>query len=174
LERPLLRDIDDLDLVFAKFYANEVNSSRLFSDLRVADALLPWRPLLIECIDSFKENRFLIVVPSLFLIFEGVFSPAVESFKRMVNIKQDSAARLKFAEDGHDTAIWGSVEGFGGEVFRSHSFAEPAPARLNRHWVLHGRSPTNWTRLDCLRLFQAIHTIQSQVQTPTDAVSSDA
>jgi hypothetical protein len=159
-----LHEIDDLDALFDRFYANEANISRLFDDLVGLETLTQWKPLLAECIASFRDGRFLVVVPSLFLIFEGVFAVAAKSFERKVNIAQLSAARLKLVTDGQDSTIWGSLEGFGDELFRPHNFADAAPARLNRHWVLHGRSPTNWTRLDCLRLFQAIHTTESQIE----------
>jgi hypothetical protein len=160
-----VRHIDDLDTLFEDFYEKGSRFSTLFDDLCEADALIRWRGLLSECIDSYKEQRFLIVVPSLLLIFEGVLALAAESFHRRLKIDKLSSERLRLAEDGHESVSWGSIKGFGSELFRSHDFSKDAPARLNRNWVLHGRSLANWTRLDCLRLFQAIHTVQLQVRT---------
>jgi hypothetical protein len=169
-----VREIDDLDSLFEDFYGKDSKTSRLFDDLLEADALLRWRPLLRECIESFNDNRFLIVVPSLLLIFEGVLALAAKSFNRKVKIDKLSSDRLKGAEDGHESVSWGSIRGFGSELFRPHDFAKEAPGRLNRNWVLHGRSPANWTRPDCLRLFQAIHTVLLQVKTSNDEMSPDA
>jgi hypothetical protein len=61
---------------------------------------------------------------------------------------------------------WASILGFLSSVFGYHSFATLAFDRLNRHWVLHGRDEPRWTRLDCLRLFQALDTL-SVVGWPT-------
>lgn len=49
--------------------------------------------------------------------------------------------------------------------FLSHLFAHapfdsPRPQFINRHWILHGRSATDWAATDALKLVNALTALE--------------
>lgn len=62
--------------------------------------------------------------------------------------------------------VWDTIQQFVNDVFGNSDFTGTEP-RLNRHWVLHGRSNANWTRTDCIRLLQAVRVLAEVGATDT-------
>jgi hypothetical protein len=55
--------------------------------------------------------------------------------------------------------MWTSVVLFLDHLFASSDFQSASPAFINRHWILHGRSATEWTEVDVLKLVNALATL---------------
>src|SRR5258705_613268 len=113
-------------------------------------ALSQWRALLEQCATVFRQHQYLVVVPSLLLILEGVLLFPPGAPKRHSSVK--AISKRRFAESEWLWAnVWLSVDTFFDEVFKSHEFSRDRQGIINRHWILHGRDETNWTEADCLR-----------------------
>ncbi len=152
---------EHVDAFFESLYAENRprRAKEVMTRVLSAKQYAHWAPLLDEIVTSIKSKRYLVAVPALLSVFEGTIAAAA-------NRSYDKASPNEIAEqtlDASDLALkrlgWASILGFLTTVFGYHSFASAAPATLNRHWVLHGHGQPKWTRLDCLRLFQAVETL---------------
>lgn len=153
-------DLAQLDMAFAARYTKDDGKElkKLISDLTTEESLQPWRTLVEEAFLCYSEGRYQVVVPSLFVVIEGLTiavanapfekSP-VTPMRRMAQDRQ-SAIRL---------LVCVSLEEFLDSTFASSSFARTEPSSLNRHWTIHGRSRRPATQIDCIKLFNALHTL---------------
>lgn len=153
------RSTAELDAMFCEAYAAD-DSRRyrdMIADLLEASALKTWKELIRECDFAFQHARYRIVVPSLLLIIEGCLC-------EIGGVRQDRNAKpLRIVTDDLEPGIVSpvlfSVRGFLSEVYARHDFAEARRPIINRHWIFHGRDHVEWGQSDCLRLFQALHTL---------------
>lgn len=150
----------EIDSFFVRTYrrSNYKVFRQMLRKMKENPVLVQWRSLLEECASVFRQHHYLIVVPSLLLILEGVLSFPPGAPKRKVRVPSESRRRLAKSELLW-TNTWLSISTFLGEVFKGHEFDRERPGLINRHWILHGRDETNWTEADCLRLFQSIDTL---------------
>lgn len=153
----------EVDDAFEHYYVanSDENARVLFEEIRSATQISNWQPLLEEAIAAYEQRRYLIVVPSLLLVLEGIIAVKASIATTRINLKKGIQTRRADAVSGFDRLLWASVEGFVLELYRDSDFGAHPPARLNRHWILHGRQAPSWSRVDCLRLFQAVHTLKS-------------
>lgn len=155
--------VEALDTYFVEKYSR-FRSKELRQVLREtvqSPWLLRWHPLLEQAVYAFRRRRYLVAVPALLLVLEGVLLDVAGQFQERVAVPR-AAARIREAEGQSIVrAGWATVEGFVAGVFRHADFGASRPELLNRHWVLHGRDVPGWSRVDCLRLLQALHTIST-------------
>jgi hypothetical protein len=151
---------EDTDEVFVEMYS--VNQSQGFEvlaeDILKNTELERWKPLVAQSISAYRRDEFLIVVPALLSAYEGALAAVVD---RPNDTRPPTLANneLNEAETNLERVAWTSIVAFTNTVFKSSTFAGDRPNLLNRHWVLHGRDSPTWSRADCLRLFQALHTL---------------
>lgn len=118
-----------------------------------------WRPLIHESFRAFERGDYKITVPALISVLEGLVEDMTGRLQDSPNPKH--AVRHKRQTESGDVKNWIalSIEKFVWEVFEQHSFSGETPDLINRHWILHGRDHTDWSKVDTLRLFQAIQTV---------------
>ena len=154
------RDSRELDQWFVDYYTQESGrefralTTRLLKNKRLAN----WRPLLRECLCSYGHGLYRVVVPTLLAVIEGLVceiagtirgtdtKPAVSWQKRTMRPVQGDILESQWC------ATLAFLEG----LWRSHRFDRPAPGKLNRHLVVHGRQPHVGDRADALRLLAAV------------------
>ena len=134
-------------------YLEEFFDGGAFTDLRkdvMGDASLDrWKTLLSQCFRNFETGEFHICIPSLILVLEGSFN--YEAFFKEKRRKEFFRQKIKSASE-FDKVTWISLNRFCDVLF-----APTGKGRINRNRILHGRDqPSNWKRVDCLRLFQAL------------------
>lgn len=148
----------DVDEFFVHLYARK--RGRLLSHsikyLLAHEGLRPWRRLIRETRYAYSRQKYQLVVPALLAVLEGFLATKGQALatKRMPHdiAKRECGANQR-------SAAWASVDAFVENVFGRAPFSGVRPGTLNRHWILHGRDAGPWNRPDCLRLYQAIHTI---------------
>ena len=154
----------EIDAQFVRLYDADEGwlFDRLADDLLNRDGLSSWRILLEQTISAYRRREFAITVPALLTICEGVLmrSEGNSTGLRAVVRERAKAEQHRFPESVH-AILWHNVHGFVDELFKRSDFSGPRPSRLNRHSILHGRDVPTWTQADCLRLFQAVHTLSS-------------
>lgn len=150
------------DDVFVWIYSREggVEFDAVASDLLGRPDLRRWKPLLEQCIGAYRRRDYLITVPSLLAVYEGALAAVVDK-PHETKPRSLASDELEEAERNLERLPWASIKAFTNAVFARSTFAGDRPNLLNRHWVLHGRDLPAFSRADCLRLFQAIHTVGS-------------
>jgi hypothetical protein len=167
------RDIDDLfkySVEETDTFFETYNTEDHFKELRkVRDelstrpALAKWRALLNECFESFESGRHLITIPALLSVLDGIVSSASASNRNRQPVKV-CYEKSKEPNGPMWEMMWISLGAFVENLFQFAPFDEDRPATINRHWILHGRDVTAWTRADALRLFNALQTINSLLE----------
>lgn len=121
-----------------------------------------WTELIQECFDSFENDKYRLVIPTLFTIIEGEMAFVFHSH-------QGSNAIIKMMEtqaNGEESemkkiSLYSVIHSMRDQLFGSLSFAEVRNELINRHRVLHGRDePQYWLKVDALRLFNVISSLQ--------------
>ncbi len=139
------------------------NANELISTVCAEARLRRWSRLLRQAAAAFRRRQYAIVVPALFAVLDGRIAHATGAQRTKRPARQSALSGRRTAQSGLAVAAWASIEGFVEVTFETHPFSSPPPQSLNRHWALHGRSEPHWSRVDCLRLWQAIHTISDAV-----------
>ena len=158
--------IDKVDDYFVRYYETNQDGDfdRLRSDLLSHSSLKHWRPLVEQCLRAYDRSDYLVPIPALIAIIEGLVANAGGRFLRKADPKNVVQERLNSSSKKSFTRlIWLSTDAFIHRLFESHSFDAGRPVSLNRHWILHGRDVPDWTHADCLRLLQALHTVSCVV-----------
>ena len=111
-----------------------------------------WATLLREIGSSIVDGRHRVTIPALLCTLEGYVIRTVirpqgaeaRDIRIIARLKEKSPLRAD--QDLNATGIpWLSAITFLDLLFARSYFDQPAPSLLNRHWVLHGRSETDWT-----------------------------
>lgn len=134
----------------------------LRSDVLGSADLVGWRNLLEQCFDAYDRGHYLIPIPALLSVIEGGVAQKAGKLKdRQVNPKKLAADLEKAKQPGSMSyLVWRSTGMVLNKLFASSDFGGPHPRELNRHWILHGRDHTQWTRTDVLRLFNLLTMIR--------------
>lgn len=175
--RRLKKASGDLDSAFVRYYTTRggVNLTTLWGRLLASPGLRPWRRLLCEAVESYKDNRYAVVLPSLLLILEGAVVAGAKGLKRKIDPKNSAGRMRKDSKAEMRRLVWVSIEAFLKPVFSSASFHARRPITLNRHWVMHGRAATKWgCRRECVRLFHALDTVITTVDVIPEVRSAAA
>ena len=155
---------EEIGLRFVQLYERDDGQhfSRIADDLLYWDILAPWRTLLEQTFAAYRRRDFVVTVPALLTVCEGLLMiGAGNNVKVRDAVRKRSEAENEKSPKSIRAIVWLNIRLFIEELFRSSEFTGPAPVRLNRHWVLHGRQASEWTQADCLSLLQAVHTISS-------------
>lgn len=134
----------------------------LRSDVLGSVHLGGWRNLLEQCFDAYDRGHYLIPIPALLSVIEEAVAQNAGKLKvpqvRPEKLAADLEKDRKRGSIGF--LVWRSTRVVLDKLFANFNFGGPHPCELNRHWILHGRDHTQWTRTDALRLFNLLATIR--------------
>jgi hypothetical protein len=159
----LAQDAGSLDQHFVSIYnANRRREFKtLFRALEGETITHPWIPLLRQCRYGYYRGKYLLTVPALLTVLEGLAMTALgearskgTSLRKLISERYEERTKDRFSD-----LEWASIHAFCEVVFARHEFSDDPPTVINRHWILHGRDDPRWTEADVLRLFQAIQTV---------------
>ena len=133
-------------------------------DILKAPLFAPWRELLNETFEAFFRGHYQIVVPALLMVTEGVV--AIESSAafppdRIKVVDRVTQIQSQQRPQSIEALMWRSLQRWIAHLFQNSQFSGTPPARLNRHWILHGRDAGPWTATDATRLFASLHMLSS-------------
>ena len=151
----------EIDAFLTELYREDAQSHFRWMVSEMLDrreSLRPWHALLRECVDSYMDERFVITVPSLLVILEGLVVGGPGQSGRMHSALNELESRIvrDGLRGGLSLAFLASNRAFLRRVFGGAAFDGPRPEVVNRHWILHGRDEATWDRTDSLRLFVAV------------------
>jgi len=147
-----------LDKFFVEYYSAS-NNAYFKQELSTLPTYILQPNLFREYVQTYLAGYYLVTIPSLLLMIEGIFSGLVNSSKKLYIINF-CEKETSIAESGSIKRIaWSSITEFIKCLFGSIPFDKNRPELINRHWILHGRDADNWQQSDALRLFHAISTL---------------
>jgi hypothetical protein len=116
--------------------------------------------------ESFNHSRYLICTTALITILEGLLSEFGDDKKdiRMIRICRFQMDQTKTDKKIINHLVWVSFFNFIKELYDKSAFDESEPDRINRHWILHGRTDKQVGEADCLRLFNAIYSLVTMLK----------
>jgi len=137
--------------------ANE--SKKMLTRVGSADLLHPWHEVLEQAASAHRSRLHLVVVPTLLPVLEGALAAAAGQFRKGPNARRQSKLLADVNHGRVSGIVLVSLHSFVTDLFESWKFESDPPERLNRHWILHGRSPAKWTTADALRLWHALDSL---------------
>lgn len=143
---------------FVAFYedGDGYNTKQTFAMLATNPAMAKWVHLLQQVEAAMARQHDAICVPVLLTMVEGLMLPSPTTSIRVRTLVEAEVRR--HPDDNFEHVVWNTIQQFVDEVFGKSDFTGTEP-RLNRHWVLHGRSNAEWTRTDCIRLLHAVRVL---------------
>jgi len=159
------RSPEELDRHFVEgFMADDAENLReLGCTLKGIPELSQWHPLIDEIIASIEAGWFRVAIPPTFTIIEGYLSSALVKAS-LVSAKNtrpvEALSKAKWHENETlDAVYWKAGLVFLSRIFEDSDFTQQPPTFINRHWILHGRAPVDWTLSDALRLVNSLTTL---------------
>ncbi|WIG43107.1 DUF948 domain-containing protein [Bacillus toyonensis] len=163
-------EIEDIDTAMEEYFShdNGYAYARMKRDVLDHKIVEGWKDLLEQCFNNYENESYLVAIPNLFIIVEGIarmlisgkFEKYKKAYRRPKVYTQFKVVREEVSTDRVYLVVYVSVLSFLNEVFKDGKFDEN-PTRfpiINRDWVLHGKdTPSNWKKVDALRLFNAIY-----------------
>ncbi len=135
----------------------------IFASLLTSSEMEKWKTLIEEISDCIQRAKYQICIPALVSILEGFIAESLSKVQGTSRRETNVSASLKRAEwhkdDNFTGLMWMSVVVFLDHLFAHSDFESTTPTFINRHWILHGRSPTDWTASDALKLINALATV---------------
>lgn len=138
----------------------------LLAEITSEPLLIPWRDVLEQAASAYRAGLHLVVVPALLPVLEGAVAAAAGQLKKGPRVVEQSKKLVRSSTSSVDRIVLVSVDAFVQNLFAYQPFRSSPPASINRHWILHGRSPGGWTQADALRLFQALSSLAAIVEPP--------
>ena len=167
-----LYEVEDIDAEMEEYFShnNGHEYMRMKRDVLYHKIIESWKDLLEQCFNSYENGNYLVAIPNLFIIVEGIarmlisqkFEKHQKAYRRPKVYTQFKVVREEVPTDRLYLVAYVSVLGFLNEVFKNGNFDENSTRYqiINRDWVLHGKdTPSNWKKVDALRLFNAIYSL---------------
>jgi hypothetical protein len=126
--------------------------------------LRPWKRLVTETVWAYRNHRYGLVIQSALSAVEGVvaritFGVSVTETRPVSLWQQATRGRGKLTLD---RGLISSVEGFLSGWWQRRWFDQGRPPDPSRHWVVHGRDTTCFTKANALRLLLALDTLAGE------------
>jgi len=130
-----------------------------------------------ECWVSFQNGLYAICSTALLSVIEGILSEFSEDKQdvRMMKVCQRYVDTLPANGSIIEKHTWISYNRFIRNLYEKSDFSACEPEKVNRHWLLHGRSEYEINELDCIRLFNAVASLcmivnkrLNEITTPTE------
>ena len=154
----------DIEQYMMDYYTSEGGRSflELRTDILSSANLVCWRNHLEQCFDVYDREQYLILIPALLTVIEGAIAQKAGRLKSKSVKTMAHASEVENAKDPRSVnfLVWHSIRLVLEKLFADSDFGGPHPGEINRHWILHGRDHTQWTRMDAIRLFNLLATIK--------------
>lgn len=153
------------DAAFLRYYTrNDGQACKHLIHLLINEPeLQECKPLLHEVKQSYDDGRYRVCVTGLLPVLDYI---AQKTWNAPLNDRSSARKsidrKIGVMPDSFTDHFWRSVKAFVDEVFVPATKSKPRT--LNRHWILHGRGVSDGKQIDCLRLLQAIRTLQQLVK----------
>ena len=156
-------ELDDINSFMTDFYSfdNYRNMKAMIKGIQESQIKPGLVKMISECWQAFESKLYAVCATSLLSVIEGVLSEFSDDKKdvRMMKVCQKHVDT--FPKDGSTILkhVWISYNQFIRNLYQASDFNDAEPLDINRHWLLHGRSDFEIEELECIRLFNAVHSL---------------
>ncbi|TCT17126.1 hypothetical protein EDC18_101424 [Natranaerovirga pectinivora] len=154
--------VGEFDAFFIDYYYNK-NFELLVKHVNKSKINDVQKGLFNDCVDAYNSEKYLLCINGLMPILEGILSQFGNDpiDVRMMKICRFNMDKTESDKKLINHLVWASCYSFISNLYKKSDFTSAEPTILNRHWILHGRTNTEWGAEDCIRLFNAIYTVSS-------------
>lgn len=158
-------DTETYDMFFSDYYTSRV-FQMMVKHVNASQIVASKIKLFNECVDSYQEGKYSLCVTALLTILEGILVNFADKKNKtkMLDVCKGNMDRTENEKKLIRHLIWISFYNFIDNLYKSSNFEGNEPDVINRHWILHGRTETEWKSQDCLRLFNAIYTLVTMMK----------
>ncbi len=156
-------ELDDVNSFMEQFYSydNYRNMKAMIKGIKESKIKEGLIKLVTECWSAFNTKMYAICATSLLSVIEGILSEFSDNKQdtRMMKVCQKHIDN--FPSDGSTILkhVWISYNQFIRNLYQKSDFTADEPETINRHWLLHGRSDFEVEEIECMKLFNAIHSL---------------
>ena len=161
--------LDNVNDFMESFYST--NDYKNMKDMIIGIQESKIKPGLIklttECWQAFLEKSYAMCATALLSVIEGILCEFCDD-KTDVRMMMVCQKHVDNFPDGESTIlkhVWISYNQFIRSLYQKSDFTGTEPDNINRHWLLHGRSDFEINEIQCMRLFNAIHSLCMVVNT---------
>lgn len=160
--------IDDINTFLYSFFTRDDYSvtKAMINNISTSCISLRLKRITNECWSAFQNRLYAVCSIALLTVIEGILSSFSNDKQdvRMMKICKNQISH--YSNDGWislactvEKHVWISYYDFIRNLYQKSDFASDEPSKLNRHWLLHGRSDYNIDEIDCIRLFNAVDSL---------------
>lgn len=155
--------LDDVNGFMEQLYAYDDyrNMKTMIKGIQESKIKEGLKKLINECWNAFNSKMYAICATSLLSVIEGILSEFSDDKQdiRMMRVCQKQVD--SFPNDGSTIMkhVWISYNQFIRNLYKKSDFTDNEPDAINRHWLLHGRSDFEVEEIECMKLFNAIHSL---------------
>jgi len=149
-------DPGEVDAAFIEYYTGEgfARYERLMAELpRAAGG--QWQSLIRQMDAAYRRDDFAILIPAAFVVLEGVLTRGQDVGPNLREVVRNRVPDPQVGGYSLHRVMWLAANELVEGLYGRHEFNGEPPPMLNRHWILHGRAPSEWSQADSLRLLQA-------------------
>lgn len=155
-------DDKDRGKLFVEMF--ESGNSALYEEEKentLEDVNEKYKDLLRQVFNAFERKEWLIAIPSLLLIIEGIIADTLSDNRVGKQLIKEIKKLIDKEKNDFNTLITLSLANYlEKKTFRNRDFEKKRSINLNRHWVLHGRDDVRlWTEEDFYSLLCVISSI---------------
>ena len=156
-------ELDDINSFMADFYSfdNYRNMKAMIKGIQESKIKPGLVKMIIECWQAFESKLYAVCATSLISAIEGVLSEFSDDKNDVKMMKVCQKHVDTFPQDGSTILkhVWVSYNQFIRHLYQKSDFDAAEPIDINRHWLLHGRSNFEIEELECIKLFNAVHSL---------------
>ena len=156
-------ELDDVNTFMEQFYTYDDyrNMKAMIKGIQESKIKAGLIKLVNECWNAFNSKMYAICATSLLSVIEGILSEFSDDKQdvRMMKVCQKHVDT--FPSDGSTIMkhVWISYNQFIRNLYQKSDFTADEPEAINRHWLLHGRSDFEVEEIECMKLFNAVHSL---------------
>jgi len=164
LDEDLLRlKQQEIDHIFLEYYESDSKMNYESTKSAIVDEIDgQWKSVLNDCFELYEQDKYQVIIPMLMTVIEGEISNIAKSPQIGKRLLTDWKKQIPSVQERMMIIISYSLNQYlSSKIFIRKEFHEERSSSINRNWVLHGRdNPENWTKVDALKLINAISTLQ--------------
>lgn len=155
----------NVDEIILEYYTeNEEKCLRnLVERCGAAECVIAYKKLYPQIVIAAEMGCFQLACLGLFSLEDGILSDIVNqpkntSFKKRMREIEDKINN-KIPPSQTDLKVFAvmiSIGAFQETAFGNSDFDKPEPSYLNRHWILHGRSHRDFTKMDYIKMLLSL------------------
>lgn len=156
-------ELDDVNSFMKQFYSYDDyrNMKAMIKGIKESKIKVGLIKLVTECWSAFNTKMYAICAIALLSVIEGMLSEFSDDKKYVKMMKVCQKYVKDFSSDGSTILkhVWISYDQFIRKLYQKSDFTADEPETINRHWLLHGRSDFEVEEIECMKLFNAIHSL---------------